>query len=159
NNQLFVNPSDPLNPESDFIRTIESFNQFYRFTFSTQFRKWPNLETGYNVNINENPNNSFTTHSPFARLEYVFGKGFTFNGSYTYNNFRSSTGDVRNTFDLLSASLNYRKKDAKMEYRVSGTNLLNTQTVNRDSFNIIGFSSTQEQILPRYLILSLKYNI
>jgi len=160
NNQLFVNPTDPLNPESDFIRTIESVNQFYRFTFSTQFREWPNLETGYTVNINENPNNSFTTHSPFARLEYVFGKGFTLNGSYTYSNFRSSAGDIKNTFDILSASLNYRKnREAKMEYRISGTNLLNTRFVNRDSFNIIGFSSTQEQILPRYLIVSLKYNL
>lgn len=160
NNQLFVNPMDPLNPDSDFIRTIESINQIYRFTFSTQFREWPNLETGYNVIINENPNNTFTTHSPFARIEYVFGKGFTLNGSYTYSNFRSSTGDVNNTFDILSASLNYRKnREAKMEYRISGTNLLNTQFVNRDSFNIIGFSSTQEQILPRYLIASLKYNL
>ena len=159
NNQLFVNPSDPTNPSSDFSRNIENWNQFYRVSFGTQFQKLPNLEAAYTINISENPSAVFTTHSPSITLDYRIIEGLALTSTYTYNDFRSRDGNINNTFDLLTASINYRKKDSKLEYRISGTNLLNTKSVNRDSFNIVSFSSSQYFVQPRYLIFSLKYNL
>jgi hypothetical protein len=159
NNQLFVNPSDPTNPAADFSREIENWNQFYRVSFGTQFQKLPNLEAAYGININENPNTVFTTHSPSITLDYRIIEGLALTSTYTYNDFRSRDGNINNTFDLLTASINYRKKDSKLEYRISGTNLLNTKSINRDSFNIVSFSSSQYFVQPRYLIFSLKYNL
>jgi outer membrane receptor protein involved in Fe transport len=60
---------------------------------------------------------------------------------------------------ILNASINYRKKDAKMEYRISGTNLLNTTSLNDDSFNQTGFRTSQYIVQPRYVVFSLKYNL
>lgn len=159
NNQLFVNPTDPTNPTSDFSRNIENWNQFYRISFGTQFQKLPNLEAAYGISISENPNTIFTTHSPSITLDYRIIEGLALTSTYTYNDFRSSDGNINNTFDLLTASINYRKKDSKLEYRISGTNLLNTKSINRDSFNIVSFSSSQYFVQPRYLIFSLKYNL
>lgn len=158
-NALRVNPNDQTNPNSDFVQTVESYNQNYRVSFGTQFRDWPNLEAGYNVNINQNPNTTFTTHSPSVQLSYFFLNGFSLTSDYTYNDFRNSSGTSQNTYEFLNASLNYRKKDAKFEYRVSVTNLLNTKTLNDDSFGVTNFSSSQYIVQPRYLIFSLKYNL
>jgi hypothetical protein len=159
NNQLFVNPSDPSDPASDFSRNIENWNQLYRVSFGTQFQKLPNLEAAYSIIINENPNAVFTTHSPSITLDYRIIEGLALTSTYTYNDFRSRDGNINNTFDLLTASINYRKKDSKLEYRISGTNLLNTKSINNDSFNVVSFNSSQNFIQPRYLIFSLKYNL
>ena len=159
NNQLFVNPADPNNVEADFSRNIENWNQLYRVSFGTQFQKLPNLEAAYAVNISENPNTIFTTHSPSITLDYRIIDGLALTSTYTYNDFRSRDGSVNNRFDLLTASINYRKKDSKFEYRISGTNLLNTTSINRDSFNVVSYSSSQYFVQPRYLIFSLKYNL
>lgn len=159
NNQLLVNPADPLNTDADFIRTVENWNQNYRVNFGTQFRELPNLEVGYSLNLSENPGAKFTTHSPFANLDYQIIEGLNLGANYTYNDFRSSASDVNNTYDLLSASLTYQKKGGKLEYRISGTNLLNTNSINNSSFNITSFNSSQYFVQPRYLIFSLKYNL
>lgn len=159
NNQLFVNPTDPNNPLSDFSRNIENWNQFYRLSFGTQFQKLPNLEAAYGINISENPNTVFTTHSPSITLDYKIIDGLALTSTYTYNDFRSRDGNINNTFDLLTASINYRKKDSKLEYRISGTNLLNTKSINRDSFNVVSFNSSQYFVQPRYIIFSLQYSL
>ena len=157
NNVLFV--IDPENPASDQINTFENITQRYNVSLGTQFRELPNIDFGYAVTINENPNTTFTTHSPFARLDYLFLKHFALRANYTYNDFSDRQGTIQNTYDLFNASLSYRKKDAKFEYTISGTNLLNTTSINRDSFNVFNFNSTQYFVQPRYLIFSLRYNL
>jgi len=156
---LFVNPVDPTNPAVDFSRSIENWNQFYRVSLGTQFQKLPNLEAAYGININENPGAVFTTHSPSVTLDYRIIEGLALTSTYTYNDFRSRDGNINNTFDLLTASINYRKKDSKLEYRISGTNLLNTKSINRDSFNVVSFNSSQYFVQPRYIIFSLQYSL
>jgi hypothetical protein len=158
-NTLRANPTDPLNTEADFVQTTESFSQTYRTSLGTQFTKWPNIEIGYTITLNDYQGTTFTTQQPFAKLDYFFLNGFSFNADYDYYSYTNSTGTVRNSYDFLNASLAYRKKDAKMEYRVGVTNLLNTRSLNDDSFNQIGFRTSQYFVQPRYLIFSLRYNL
>jgi hypothetical protein len=49
-------------------------------------------------------------------------------------------------------------KEAKMEYTLAATNLLNTKTINDDTFNQTGYRS-QYLVQPRYVVFSLKYNL
>jgi hypothetical protein len=125
----------------------------------TQFTKWPNIEIGYTITLNDYQGTTFTTQQPFAKLDYFFLNGFSFNADYDYYSYTNSSGTVKNSYDFLNASLAYRKKDAKMEYRVGVTNLLNTRSLNDDSFNQIGFRTSQYFVQPRYLIFSLRYNL
>jgi hypothetical protein len=158
-NTLRVNPTDPLNTNADFVQTTESFSQTYRASLGTQFAKWPNIEIGYTITLNDYQGTTFKTQQPFAKLDYFFLNGFSFNADYDYYSYTNSTGTVKNSYDFLNSSLAYRKKDAKMEYRVGVTNLLNTRSLNDDSFNQIGFRTSQYFVQPRYLIFSLKYNL
>jgi hypothetical protein len=158
-NSLRANPADPTNPLIDFIQTTESFTQSYRGSLGTQFKVWPNLEVGYSLTLNDYQNTVFKTKQPFAKLDYLFLKSFSFTADYNNYNYSNSQGTVNNKYEFLNASLSYRKKDAKMEYTVGATNLLNTKTLNDDSFSQTGFRTSQYMVQPRYVILSLKYNL
>ena len=74
---------------------------------------------------------------------------------------RNKSKSVDNEYDFLSASLIYQKKNSKWEYKLSGTNILDTKSLNNNSFNqIAGISNFSSYFVqPRYIILSLKYNL
>ena len=155
-NNIRVFPSQP-----EQIQTTESFTQSYNVRFSTNYKEIPNLSLGYTYSINDNFTDTFFTDSPSIGLEYYFLNAFSFVSDYTYNHNRNKDKSINNEFDFLSASLIYQKKDSKWEYKISGTNLLNTESLNNNSFNqlagISNFSSYFVQ--PRFIILSLKYNL
>lgn len=154
-----INSADPENPNADLIQTTESFGQTYRASLGTQFKMWPNLEVGYTITLNDYQGETFKTQQPFVKVDYFFLNGFSFTANYDYYNYSNTSGSVDNKYDFLNASLNYRKKDAKMEYRIGATNLLNTGSLNDDSFNQTGFRTSQYFVQPRYIIFSLKYNL
>jgi hypothetical protein len=158
-NTLRVNPTDPLDNSLDFVQTTESFSQTYRASMGTQYKKWPNLEIGYSLTLNDYQGTTFKTQQPFARLDYFFLDGFAFDATYDYYKYTNSDGTVNNTYDFLNTSLSYRKKDAKLEYRLGVTNLLNTTSLNDDSFSQTSFRTSQYIVQPRYVIVSLKYNL
>ena len=71
--------------------------------------------------------NTFYNEKPSARLDYYFLKSFSFVSEYEFNHYYNKDRSSNNEYDFLSASLIYQKtKDSKWEYKISGTNLLNT---------------------------------
>lgn len=139
--------------------TVENFTQNYTFTVSTNYKKLPNLEVGYNFVINDYSQDIFYTNSPFAKLDYYFLDSFSFVTEYEFFNYTNKSKTVENQYDFLSASLIYKKKNSKWEYKISGTNLLNTTSLNDDSFSQLITRTSQYRVQPRYLIFSLKYNL
>ena len=137
----------------------ESFTQSYTMRASTNYKNMPNLELGYNVVINNYADNVFYTDKPFAKLDYYFLNAFSFVTEYEFYHYYNTDKTVNNEYDFLSASLIYQKKDSKFEYKISGTNLLNTKSINDDSFSQFSTRTSQYTVQPRYLIFSLKYNI
>jgi len=143
------------------IETTESFTQGYTFKASTNFKAMPNLEVGYNIVVNDYNGTAFLTERPFARLDYFFLDAFSFVADYEFYHYTNDNADfpVDNEYDFLSASLIYQKKNSKWEYKVSATNLLNTTSLNDDSFSQFSTQTSQYTVQPRYLIFSLKYNL
>nr|WP_315145298.1 carboxypeptidase-like regulatory domain-containing protein [uncultured Flavobacterium sp.] len=139
--------------------TNESFTQSYTMRASTNYKNMPNLELGYNIVINNYADNVFYTDKPFAKLDYYFLNAFSFVTEYEFYHYYNTEKTVNNEYDFLSASLIYQKKDSKFEYKISGTNLLNTKSINDDSFSQFSTRTSQYTVQPRYLIFSLKYNI
>ncbi len=145
---------------SDIAITNESFTQNYTIEFSTNFKKLPNIELGYNYMINEYQGNTFYTDKPFVKLDYFFLKSFSFVSEYEFYHYYNNDRTTENEYDFLSASLIYQKtKDSHFEYKISGTNLLNTTSLNDDSFNQNIVRTSQYRVQPRYIIFSLKYNL
>ena len=147
------------NIQNGVQQTNESFTQNYGVKASTNFKELPNIELGYNYTVNDYQGIKFFTERPSVRLDYYFLNAFSFVSEYEFNHYTNSTKTVDNEFDFLTASLIYQKKGSKMEYKVSGTNLLNTTSLNDDSFNQFSTRTSQYSVQPRYLILSLKYNL
>lgn len=147
------------NIQNNILSTNESFTQSYTVKASTNYKNMPNLELGYNVVKNDYNNSTFYTEKPFARLDYFFLKSFSFVTEYEFYHYYNNAKTVNNEYDFLSASLIYQKKGGKMEYKVSGTNLLNTTSLNDDSFSQFSTRTSQYTVQPRYVIFSLKYNL
>ena len=147
------------NIQNNVLSTNESLTQNYTLKASTNYKKMPNLEVGYNVVTNDYNNAVFYTERPFAKLDYFFLNSFSFVAEYEFYHYYNETKTVNNEYDFLTASLIYQKKGSKLEYKVSGTNLLNTTSLNDDSFTQFATRTSQYTVQPRYVIFSLKYNL
>ncbi|MGX7667431.1 carboxypeptidase regulatory-like domain-containing protein [Flavobacterium pedocola] len=146
-------------PTDEEVQTTESFTQSYNVKFSTNYKTIPNIELAYNFTINDFSSDTYYIDAPSVTLEYYFLDAFSFTSEYTFYNNRNKAKTISNEYDFLSAALMYQKKDSKWEWKLSGTNLLNTGSLNNSSFDQIGGRNTFSSYIvqPRYLILSLKY--
>ncbi|GEC77624.1 carboxypeptidase-like regulatory domain-containing protein [Flavobacterium aquatile] len=147
------------NIQNTILVTNESFTQVHSLSLSTNYKNLPNLEVGYSLTINDYAGSKFYTDRPSARLDYYFLKSFSFVSEYEFYHYYNADKTVENEYDFLSASLIYQKKDSKWEYKVAATNLLNTTSLNDDSFSQFSTRTSQYTVQPRYIILSLKYNL
>ncbi len=147
------------NIQNNLTQTNESLTQNYTIKASTNFKNLPNIELGYNYLINDYQNTKFYTKTPSIKLDYYFLDAFSFVSEYEFYNYTNNTKTVKNEYDFLTASLIYQKKGGKMEYKISGTNLLNTTSLNDDSFSQFSTRTSQYKVQPRYLIFSLKYDL
>jgi hypothetical protein len=141
----------------------KSYTQNYTISASTNYKNLPNLEVGYNIAVNEYNNangvSKFFTERPFAKLDYFFLKSWSFVSEYEFYHYYSKDKTINNEYDFLSASIIYQKKDSKWEYKVGVTNLLNTTSLNDDSFSQFSTRTSQYTVQPRYIVCSLKYNL
>lgn len=141
----------------------DSFTQNYRLSFGTNFKTAPNLEIGYSKTFNQyrstNTSNDYTTDRPFAELDIIFLKHFTFVADYSYYNYSDGSNTIDNSYSFLNASLYFQKKDSKWEFILSGKNLTDNQSINRDSFNENYTSTSRYLVQPRRLLVTVKYNL
>jgi hypothetical protein len=151
-----------VNPQSaaeDVVDT-ESFTQNYRIGASTNFKDVPNIELSYGYVVNQYPNDTFYTDSPTVKLDYFFLKSFSFVSEYEFFHYYNKDKTVDQEYDFLSASLTYQKtKTSHMEYKIGATNILNTTSINDDSFSQFSTRNSQYRVQPRFIVFSLKYNL
>ena len=147
------------NTQQESFNSTESFTQSYTGKIATNYKEWPNLEVGYTLTMNDYNKTTFFTQQPFASLDYYFLDSFTFNAQYNYYHYSNTNKTVDNEYDFLNASMVYQKKNSKWEYKVEVTNLLNTRSLNDDSFSQFSTRTSQYIVQPRYLMLHIKYNL
>ena len=154
------NDTDPTNNPAQY-QTTKSFTQNYGFSFSTNLKNLPNLEFNYDYTINDFQSQVYYVDNPSITLEYYFLDAFSFTSEYSFYHNRNKAKTVNTEYDFLTASLSYKKKDSKFEYKINATNLLNTTSINDSSFNALGGSTnfSSYYVQPRYLLFSLKYNL
>jgi hypothetical protein len=156
----FNNIQIERNTFQEIFITNEQFSQNYNLRASTNFKKLPNIELGYGYRISQLPNETFFTDSPTVKLDYFFLKSFSFVTEYEYFHYYNKDKTIENEYDFLSASFIYQKtKASHWEYKLSATNILNTQILRDNSFSQFATSDSQYTVQPRYVILSLKYNL
>ncbi len=148
---------------NETITTSESFTQNYRTSARSNFKEFPNFEVGYNLIINDYDNggivSQFFTHRPFANIEFNFLKDFTFKADWSYYDYSNKDNTIQNDYSFLSADLYYQKKDSKWEFRIQATNLLDVETINQDSFNETFSTTSFYSVMPRIVMLTIKYDL
>ncbi|AWG21246.1 TonB-dependent receptor [Flavobacterium faecale] len=154
-----VNWSKFNNIQNTKATTTESLTQSYTVKASTNYKNMPNLELGYNYAVNQYSGTTFYTDKPFLKLDYYFLNAFSFVSEYEFYNYRNDSRTIQNQYDFLSASMIYQKKNSKMEYKLAATNILNTKSLNDNSFSQFATSNSQYTVQPRYVIFSMKYNL
>ena len=148
------------NIQNGTFTSVESFTQSHTVSASTNYKNAPNLELGYSLTVNNYNQSKFYTDKPFVKLDYYFLKSFSFVSEYEFYHYYNGDKTVNNEYDFLSASLIYQKtKESKLEYKIAATNLLNTISLNDDSFSQFSTRTSQYTVQPRYIIFSLKYNL
>jgi hypothetical protein len=140
-----------------------NFTQNYKAALSTRFKEAPNFEIGYKVALSDysgkNIETKYITDKPYANIEFVFLKDFIWTADYTYYNYRNIDGSTSNKYSFLSSKLYYQKKDSQWEFIVSGTNLLQTTSMDTNSASDFLISTSQYFVQPNYYMLTLKYNL
>ncbi len=141
----------------------ESFTHNYRLSFATNFKTAPNLEIGYAKTFNQyhstRTKNEYTTDRPFAELDIIFLKSFTFVADYSYYNYSDADDTIQNNYSFLNASLYFQKPDSKWEFILSGKNLTDNKSINRDSFNENFTSTSRYLVQQRRYMFTIKYNL
>jgi hypothetical protein len=139
-----------------------SFIQNYTASVLTNYKKGPNFEIGYKKTSNKynngNLETTYFTDKPFIIAETVFLKHFSFKSEYSFYNYRTKNQSI-NTYSFLDASLNFQNKNSEWEYKLGMTNILNTTSINQDTFNENYTSSSQYFIQPRFAVFSITYNL
>lgn len=141
---------------------VESFTQLYRPEIRTNFRDAPNVQLryGYTVRNNDQGTNStrFVTRNPSIEFDAYIWKALTFVTEFSY--LEQDNGTQKDAFRTWNASLRYRKdRDAKWEYQLRATNLLNIDSnISNGAGNISVFSS-ETFIQPRFITARLTYTL
>ncbi|MEP0986048.1 carboxypeptidase-like regulatory domain-containing protein [Ekhidna sp.] len=147
--------------ESQLIQN-DNFMHQYRLNMSARLFKKLSIRTGYTASINRYSSgsltNQFVNHRPNIGTTFSY-KGFRFETEYAYNKYVNQSQDQETSFEVLDASLSYRKKKSPWEFKVQGLNLLDTRAVRRDSFSDNLISTYSYNIQQRYGLLTIMYDL
>jgi len=141
----------------------EGFTQSYTPGIRTNFKVAPNLRLRYRHTITDNNQGdrktTFVTRSPSVDFDAYIKKKFTVRSDYSYTNQDLGNGESQ-SFQNWNASLSYRKnRDAKWEYEIKATNLLNIDSQVRNSANNISVFSSETFIQPRFVTFRFVYSL
>jgi len=142
---------------------IESFSQNYRPELRTNFKKAPNVTLRYSHTIttnNQGANSTeFITKVPSIEFDAYIWDAITIRSDFSYTEQDSGNGNPQ-SFKTWNASLRYRKdRDAKWEYSLRASNLLNIDSNVSNGANNISVFGSRTFIQPRFVTLRLTYTL
>ncbi|AGC77832.1 hypothetical protein LX97_01991 [Nonlabens dokdonensis] len=141
----------------------EGFTQSYTPSIRTNFKVAPNVTLSYRYSVVDNNQGGretqFITQSPSIDVDAYIWKAVTFRTNYSYTNQNLGNGQSQ-SFQNWDASLAYRKdRDAKFEYEVKATNLLDIDSQVRNSANNFSVFTSETFILPRFVTFRVVYSL
>ncbi|MFK7953311.1 MAG: carboxypeptidase-like regulatory domain-containing protein [Ekhidna sp.] len=140
----------------------DNFVQTYDLDMSARLFKKLSVRAGYTISMNQYTSGAvkskFVNHRPNVGTTLNI-KGWRLDGTYSYNNYINKNQNQETSFDMLDASLSYRKGKSPWEFKIQGLNLLDTRSVRRDSFSDNLISTFSYDIQQRYGLFTVKYDL
>jgi hypothetical protein len=145
------------------VSVNEGITQTYTPGIRTNFKVAPNVSFNYRYGVTTNNQGSrkttFTNRAPSVNLDAYILKKITFRTNYTYTSQDIGNGQSQ-SFQNWNGNISYRKdKDAKWEYQLSGTNLLNIDAQIRNNANNISVFTSETFIQPRFVTFRFIYSL
>ncbi len=160
-----LNASFNYSKINQFIQGQRSLNEGYTQTYTpgirTNFKVAPNINLRYRYSITNNNQGGgetkFVTNAPSVEFDAYIWKAVTFRTNYTYTNQDLGSGESQ-SFQNWDATLSYRKnRDAKWEYEIKATNILDIDSQVRNSANNLSVFTSETFIQPRFLTFRFVY--
>lgn len=162
-----INASFNYSKINQFIQGNQSLNEGFTQTYTpglrTNFKVAPNINLRYRYSVTNNNQGgretTFTTNAPSVEFDAYVWKSVTFRTNYTYTNQDLGNGNSQ-SFQNWDATLSYRKdRDAKWEYELKATNILDIDSQVRNSANNLSVFSSETFIQPRFLTFRFVYTL
>ncbi len=162
-----LNTSFNYSKINQFIQQQQSLNEGYTQTYTpsirTNYREAPNVSLRYRYSITNNNQGSrktkFVTNAPSIEFDAYIWQSLTFRTNYTYTNQDLGVGQSQ-SFQNWDATLSYRKdRDAKWEYEIKATNLLDIDSQVRNSANNLSVFTSETFIQPRFVTFRIVYTL
>lgn len=153
---------------SEYEQSINNINtnnysdtKRFGIELSTNFKKAPNVEIGFNKSYSNfssvSTSSKFSNENPYINLEYDFLKGFILTADYSREIYLDNNN--KNSNEMANASLFYQKEDSAWGFKISGSNILNARFKNKNSFSNFVISNRSIFIQPRIWLFSVTYKI
>ena len=153
---------------SEYHQSINNiYNKFNRNAqilgagIRTTFDSLPHVRIEYQRSfnrINAIQKTNFETDSYNISLDYEFLKHFIAEASYQKFVNHSAFANANN-YEILNASLRYQRKNTPWTFELQAQNLLGAATKVQSSISDYIVSETTFYILPRLIMLSVKYKL
>ncbi|MFT5103960.1 MAG: hypothetical protein ACI86C_001621 [Candidatus Latescibacterota bacterium] len=152
---------------NQFVQSNQSLNESFTHSYTpglrTNYKEAPNVSFRYRYAVSTNNQGSsatsFYTNAPSIEFDAYIKKAFTFRTNYTYNRLSDTGGEI-NSFQNWDASLAYRKSaDAKWEFELKATNLLDIDSQVQNSSNNISVFTSETFVQPRFVTCRLTYTL
>jgi hypothetical protein len=162
-----LNASFNYSKINQFIQEQQSLNEGYTQTYTpsvrTNYKVAPNVSLSYRYSVTDNNqgsrNTKFVTNAPSIEFDAYIWKAMTFRTNYTYTNQQLGNGESQ-SFQNWDATLSYRKnRDAKWEYEIKATNLLDIDSQVKNSANNFSVFTSETFIQPRFVTFRFVYTL
>ena len=162
-----LNSSFNYSKINQFIQGLQSLNEGFTQTYTpeirTNFRVAPNVRLRYRYSIANNNQGSretkFITKAPSIEFDAFVIEKFTFRTNYSFTTQSQDIGESQ-SFQIWDAKLSYRKdKDAKWEYEIKASNILNIDSQVRNNANNLAVLSSETFIQPRFVTFRVVYRL
>ncbi|WP_310991415.1 TonB-dependent receptor [Aequorivita marina] len=145
------------------VQESQSLTQNYNASLLSNFREFPNFEIGYRFMKNDYENGgieqTFFTNRPYANVNFRFLKHFNLFAEWDYYKYTNDAKTVENKYSFFNADLYYKHGESPWEFSVRATNILNTKSINNDSFNDQFNTTSQYFVMPRIVMFVIKYDL
>ena len=163
--QATLNTSFNYSKINQFIQNRQSVNEGFTQSYTpglrTNFKIAPNVRVRYRHSISTNnqgtSKTTFYTNAPSIDFDAYIWKAVTLRADYTYTSQKIKGGDS-DSYETLNASLSYRKdRDAKWEYEIKASNLLNIASRLSNRANNLFVATSETFIQPRFITFKIRY--
>lgn len=132
------------------------------FGIETLFKKYPNIETGFNKTMNQYTSQQetrFEVDDFYISIDYDFFEKFNFSADYSISVYHNKSIEQKNNYETMRFILSYRHKKAPWTFNIIGNNILNVKLRQTNTFRDYLISDVKEYLIPQIFMMSIEYKI